>query len=209
MFTGIIDSPGWVLTLDEDGDGLTFSVRCPELQQVVEEGESVAVNGVCLTATEVEPAEPILHFHIVRETLDRTNLSSLDIGDRVNIEPSLQVGDDLSGHFIMGHVDATGRVERVEERDRERTMWISVPQFLRRFVFSKGCVALDGVSLTPVEIKEDRFSVELIPETLERTTLGERTKGERVNIEVDLIARYVGEGLERMGTNVPGPETSQ
>jgi len=198
MFTGIIDAPGWVLTREESGDGEDLSVRCPKLERSVADGESIAVNGVCLTAENVEPAEPILHFHVIGETLNRTNLSDLDIGDRVNIEPSLKMGDDVSGHFIMGHVDAAPRVLAVEEREREKTIWVDLPEDLNHYVNSKGCVALDGVSLTPVDIEPDRFSVELIPETLERTTLGDRTREERVNVEVDLIARYVGEQLQRM-----------
>ncbi len=198
MFTGIIESPGWVLTCEEEGAGQGFSVRCPELNTTVDVGESIAVNGVCLTVEKVEPEEPILHFHVIEETLSRTNLSSLDIGDRVNIEPSLKVGDDLSGHFVMGHVDGTGRVDEIKERDQERTIWVQFPEDLEMYLFSKGCIALDGVSLTPVEIQSERFSVELIPETLERTTLGERKVEEQVNIEVDLIARYVGERLRQM-----------
>lgn len=196
MFTGIIQSKGWVLTVEEDGDGRAISVRCPELEQPVHPGDSVSVNGVCLTVENVEPEEPILHFHLLRETLDRSNLENVDVGDLVNIEPSLRVGDSLSGHFVMGHVDGIGHVEAIEERDEEKTMWIETGDDLLQYISSKGCIAVDGISLTPVEVEADRFSVELIPETLERTTLGHRTTAEPVNLEVDLIARYVHEQMD-------------
>jgi len=197
MFTGIIQSKGWVLTVEKSGDGRDISVRCPQLEQTVEPGDSIAVNGVCLTVEKVEPEEPILHFHLVGETLQRSNLERVDVGDLVNIEPSLQVGDSLSGHFVMGHVDGLGHVETVEKRDEERTIWIDAPESVLSKVASKGCIAIDGISLTPVEVEEDRFSVELIPETLDRTTLGQRKTGEPVNLEVDLIARYVHDQLQQ------------
>lgn len=197
MFTGIIQSKGWVLTVEDAGDGRDISVRCPQLEQTVEPGDSVAVNGVCLTAETVEPQEPILHFHLVGETLERSNLERVDVGDLVNIEPSLQVGDSLSGHFVMGHVDGIGHVDTVEERDDETTMWIEAPESICSYVTTKGCIAIDGISLTPVEAEDDRFSVELIPETLDRTTLGQRKTGEPVNLEVDLIAHYVRDQLQQ------------
>ncbi len=197
MFTGIIQSKGWVLTVESSGDGRDISVRCPQLEQSINPGDSIAVNGVCLTAEKVEPEEPILHFHLVGETLQRSNLERVDVGDLVNIEPSLQVGDSLSGHFVMGHVDGIGHVDRIEDREEEKTIWIEAPEAVLSRVVSKGCVAIDGISLTPVDVENDRFSVELIPETLDRTTLGHRKTGEPVNLEVDLIARYVSDQLQQ------------
>lgn len=198
MFTGIIQSKGWVLTVEQDGDGRAISVRCPELNQSVNPGDSVSVNGVCLTAETVEPEEPILHFHLLRETLERSNLERVDVGDLVNIEPSLRVGDSLSGHFVMGHVDGIGHVDEVDERNEEKTMWIDAPEDLLEQIASKGCIAVDGISLTPVDVRDDRFSVELIPETLDRTTLGKRKTGEPVNLELDLIARYVHQQMNQV-----------
>ncbi len=201
MFTGIIRSKGWVLTVEEAGNGRKISVRCPQLEEPVTPGDSIAVNGVCLTAETVEPDEPILHFHLVEETLERSTLDRVDVGDLLNIEPSLRAGDPLGGHFVMGHVDGIGHVDQIEKRDEEQTLWVEAPESLLDGIVSKGCIAIDGVSLTPVQVEENRFSVVLIPETLRETTLGQRKTGEPVNLELDLIARYVRDQLEPSNRN--------
>jgi len=153
-------------------------------------GDSLAVNGVCLTVVEQTGRDVALD--VVPETLSRTNLNELRSGSRVNLEASLRVGDPLGGHWVQGHVDAAGTVDAWGEDPADgRILWVRAPEEVRRYVVVKGSIAVDGVSLTVRSRDGERFSMALIPVTLERTTLGEVSPGDRVNLEVDLLGKYV------------------
>ena len=182
MFTGIVEQMGTVETA-----GTRLAVTTPLAAQL-ERGDSIAVNGVCLTAVEITPD----HFEadVMEETLSRSALGALQEGDRVNLELALRVGDRLGGHFVQGHVDATGRILEIEQREHSRVLTIGAPPELMRFVVEKGSIAVDGVSLTVAEAGAKSFAVSLIPETLERTTLGSAGEGDPVNLEVDMLAKY-------------------
>jgi riboflavin synthase len=182
VFTGLISHTGHIRR-----SGARLAVETA-LAGELERGDSIAVNGVCLTAVEIDGD----HFEadVMEETLDRTNLGSLASGQQVNLELPLRVGDRLDGHFVQGHVDATGRVESIELREHSRVVRIAAPPEILRYVVEKGSIAVDGVSLTVVDVDAEGFSVSLIPETLERTTLGSVAEGDPVNLEVDMLAKY-------------------
>ena len=184
MFTGLVQTTGTIASLE----GGRLSVR---MQPPVElaEGDSVAVNGVCLTATEV--ADGGFAADVMPETLRRTALGGLAEGDPVNVELPLRAGDPLGGHLVQGHVDGTGAVESVAEEGFARVVRIACEPELLRYVVEKGSIAVDGVSLTVAEVDGEGFSVSLVPETLERTTLGAAEPGRVVNLEVDVLAKYV------------------
>jgi riboflavin synthase len=152
-------------------------------------GDSIAINGCCLTVVKIDGAD--MSFEAGPETLERTNLGRLQPGDRVNLESSLRMGDSLGGHLVAGHVDAVGRLDRRDDDGPWCTMWFTVPDGLTRQMASKGSVAIDGVSLTLVDVEAERFSVALIPHTLSATTLGMLRVGDEVNLETDVLAKYV------------------
>jgi riboflavin synthase len=189
MFTGLVEVLGTVRDLVSDGVGCQLTVSAPEIAAELTLGESVAVNGTCLTVV-AHDAETC-HFQLGPETLNRTNLGELGIGDRVNLERSLKLSDRLGGHVVQGHIDGVGQVaERVPSGDWV-TVWFTCPADLAAQMVSKGSVAVDGVSLTLVDVGADRFSVALIPHTLAHTTLGFKGPGASVNLETDLLAKYV------------------
>lgn len=197
MFSGLIGYTGTVqrLTPLENG-GMQLRLRCENAsEEEVEPKDSIAVNGVCLTATDVD--HNIVDFDVVPETLARSNLGALREGETVNLEYSLRLGDRMGGHFVYGHVDATGRVlSRTAEGQGER-MRIELPAQLQRFVCEKAFISVDGVSVTVAAAGEGWFELALIPETLQRTTLGRRAPGDAVNLEVDPLARYAVEAARR------------
>jgi len=181
MFTGIIEELGRVRSADPDGRlAIEASVVSPTLRI----GSSIAVNGCCLTAVEVGPDGFVVQA--VAETMSRSNLGDLHAGSEVNLERPLALGDRLDGHIVQGHVDGTGEVLAPAPDLR-----IAAPTEILRYVVVKGSITIDGISLTVVSVDEDSFTVAVIPHTAEVTTLGHRTPGERVNLEVDLIAKYV------------------
>jgi riboflavin synthase len=182
MFTGLVQITGTIASL---GEG-RLSVRA-DLDLAA--GDSVAVNGVCLTATAV--GDGGFHADVMAETLRRTSLGALSEGDGVNLELPLRASDRLGGHVVQGHVDGLGTVESVSDEGFARVVRIAARSELLRYVVEKGSIAVDGVSLTVAEVDGDGFSVSLIPETLERTTLGEAAPGRSVNLEVDVLAKYV------------------
>jgi len=189
MFTGLIEALGTVKRVDEEGAGRRLVVATPTLATEMAVGDSLAINGACLTV--VERAGDQLHFQAGPETLQRTNLGELQPGDAVNLERPLAIADRLDGHFVQGHVDGLGRIaERIRQGDWE-LVWFSCPPELTDQMVSKGSVAVDGISLTVVDVAADRFSVALIPHTLSHTTLGRKAPGASVNIETDLLAKYV------------------
>ena len=180
MFTGIVHQSGRVVSFA--GSRLVV-----EAELTAPLGDSIAVNGVCLTVVGCPP----LSFDVVRETLERTTLGRLRDGDGVNLEPAARVGDPLGGHMVQGHVDGTGAVESVADEGNSRVVRIEAAPELLRYVVEKGSIAVDGVSLTVSAVDDVAFEVSLIPETLERTTLGAAAPGRTVNLEVDVLAKYV------------------
>ena len=194
MFSGLIAYNGAVQRVQPlPGGGVRLRLRCENAsEEEVEPKDSIAVNGVCLTATDVD--HNLVDFDVIPETLSRTNLGSLREGETVNIEYSLRLGDRMGGHFVYGHVDAAADVlSRTPEGQGER-MRIALPDALRRYVCEKAFVSVDGVSVTVAAAGTGWFELALIPETLARTTLGRRKPGDRVNLEVDPLARYAVHG---------------
>jgi riboflavin synthase len=189
MFTGLVEALGAVDHLAEVGAARELTIREPALASELAIGESVAVNGACLTA--VARDAQTFRFQVGPETLLRTNLGELAAGDRVNLERALRVGDRLGGHLVQGHIDGLGRIARRERQGEWEIVWFSCPPELAAQMVSKGSVAVDGVSLTLVDVTRDGFSVALIPHTLEHTTLGFKRPGDAVNLETDLLAKYV------------------
>ena len=193
MFTGIVRERGRVLAAERNGDGLRLRVDAPETGATAAPGDSVAINGCCLTVTTA--LDGTLAFDTVPETIARTNLGDLAPGAEVNLEPALRVGEPLGGHFVQGHVDGTGQVERFEpEGDGARLSLRLPPEFLR-YCVEKGSIAVDGVSLTIAALRDDGIEIALVPFTLEHTTLGAAASGDELNVEVDLLAKYA----ERLG----------
>lgn len=189
MFTGLVEALGEVRELVHDGPGARLIVAEPKIAPSLKLGDSVAVNGVCLTVVKRDDAS--FAFEIGPETLTRTNLGALVAGQRVNLERSLAVGDRLGGHIVQGHVDGVGHIaRRIPDKEWE-TVWFALPRDLNRFLVSKGSITVDGVSLTVVDVTSDEFSVMLIPHTLAATTLGFKTVGDPVNLETDLIAKHL------------------
>jgi riboflavin synthase len=188
MFTGLVAGTGAVESLERGDDGLRLRVRT-DLGGELSPGDSVAVNGVCLTA--VDPDAAGFSADVMAETLRRSSLGPLAEGDAVNLELPLRAGDRLGGHMVQGHVDGTGRVEAVSEDGFARVVRIGAPPEVLRYVVEKGSIAVDGVSLTVASVDDDGFEVSLIPETLERTNLGSVAPGRVLNLEVDVVAKYV------------------
>jgi riboflavin synthase len=194
MFTGIVQSLAEVVDVIDTPPGKRLVIRAPVIAADVQIGDSFALNGCCLTA--VSAQQGLVAFEAGVETLSRTNLGELRAGDIVNLESSLRAGEPIGGHYVTGHVDAVGIVdERVDDGDW-CTMWFQAPRELMVQMASKGSIAVDGVSLTLVDVHRDRFSVALIPHTLEMTTLGRRRTGDHVNLETDVLAKYVQRQLE-------------
>jgi riboflavin synthase len=196
MFTGLIEDLGRVRALDHEDDGATIEIETTLASQIAE-GDSVAVNGVCLTATELHGDS--FSAQTMHETLRRSSLADLQVGSPVNLELALRADARLGGHIVQGHVDATARVTALREEGFARMLDFEIDRRadedegggLMRYLVEKGSVALDGVSLTVAELRDEGFSVSLIPETLQRTNLGGVKVGDRVNIEVDILAKHV------------------
>jgi riboflavin synthase len=189
MFTGIVREVGRVASIDGDGDGVRLEVEAPVTAPGVAVGDSVSVSGCCLTAVAV--ADGRVAFDAVPETLARTSLRRLAAGSRVNVEPALRAGEPLGGHYVQGHVDGVGAVRSVEDEGDGRRVWVDAPPELLRYLVEKGSVAVDGTSLTVAGLDGRGFAVALIPHTLEATTLGELEPGDPVNLEADVLAKYV------------------
>ena len=189
MFTGLVECMGTVVDIADESPGVRLRIDAGRVADDAVLGASIAINGCCLTIVAIE--ETTLYFEAGSETLSRTNLGSVEIGSSVNLERSLKVGDRLGGHYVTGHIDTTGTVsERMDDEDWS-TIWFSLPQSWTKLMVEKGSVAVDGISLTVVDVESERFSVALISHTLEVTTLGQRQPGDVVNLETDLLAKYV------------------
>jgi riboflavin synthase len=189
MFTGLIEELGEVVEVVAEPPGVRLVIREPRIAADAKVGDSVALNGCCLTVVEVDDGR--LSFQAGEETLSRTNLGESGLGHVVNMERSLRAGDAIGGHYVTGHIDAVGNVDRRNDDGEWCTMWFRAPAPQLQQMASKGSVAVDGVSLTVVDVESERFSVALIPHTLSVTTLGRRKVGDRVNIETDILAKYV------------------
>jgi riboflavin synthase len=189
MFTGLVQSLAEVADILPEAPGMRLVIREPHIAARAETGDSIALNGCCLTVVAAEGN--LLSFQAGEETLSRTNLRDLKSGDRVNVETSLRAGDPLGGHYVTGHIDAVGTVDARHDNGDWCVMWFRAPPAQMAQMASKGSIAVDGVSLTLVDVEEDRFSVALIPHTLDVTTLGRRNVGDRVNLETDVLAKYV------------------
>ncbi|WP_328402934.1 riboflavin synthase [Streptomyces sp. NBC_00390] len=189
MFTGIVEELGEVTAIEDLGDSSRFRLRGPVVTEGAKHGDSIAVNGVCLTVVEFGDGE--FTADVMAETLNRSSLGALEAGSRVNLERPMAVGDRLGGHIVQGHVDGTGTVVARKPSENWEIVTISLPTDLTRYVVEKGSITVDGVSLTVVDAGPDHFTISLIPTTLALTTLGIKQPGDPVNLEVDVIAKYV------------------
>lgn len=190
MFTGLVEGRGTVHLLEPNGSAIDLTLKIPEL--IIHEahiGDSVAINGCCLTVIEINNS--LLKFQAGSETLAKTNLGLLSVGDQVNLERPLAANGRLGGHFVQGHVDGVGSIKSIDRDGEWITMWFDVPQELALQMVPKGSVTIDGISLTIVECQPTAFSIALIPHTLEVTTLGQKQVGSVVNIETDILGKYV------------------
>jgi len=220
MFTGIIEHMGRVKELRRAGEGSLLVLELGPMAREVRPGESISVEGVCLTVTGLKGEQAT--FDVSQEKLKRSTLGGLRIGQGVNLERSLKVGERMGGHFVQGHVDGTGTLQKKEEHPGQCTMWFTVPKGLAENMIEKGSVAVDGISLTVVEVKDTSFSVALMPFTLTNTTLGLKNVGDRVNIEADILGKWVkrlygtmlapnqsGSGLAEKGGPTPGTKQGE
>ncbi|GHE36948.1 riboflavin synthase [Streptomyces capitiformicae] len=203
MFTGIIEELGEVTAVENLGDSSRFCLRGPVVTQGARHGDSIAVNGVCLTVVEHE--DDWFTADVMAETLERSSLGALTVGSCVNLERPMAVGERLGGHIVQGHVDGTGRVIERKPSENWEIVKVSLPADLTRYVVEKGSITVDGISLTVVDAGPDYFTVSLIPTTLYLTTLGRKQPGDPVNLEVDVIAKYVERLLGTQGAaGAPG-----
>ena len=189
MFTGIVREVGLVVEADEGGGGRALRVRAPTTAASTRVGDSIAIDGCCLTATEV--ADGTIRFQAVPETIARSTLGTLERNEQVNVEPAIRAGEELGGHYVQGHVDAVGRILSVEAEGQGFRVVVEVPEAVLRYCVEKGSVTVDGVSLTVAELVDDGFAVALVPHTLEATTLSALRPGQAVNLEADVLAKYV------------------
>ncbi|MEU1075259.1 MULTISPECIES: riboflavin synthase [unclassified Streptomyces] len=201
MFTGIVEELGEVTAVEKLGDSSRFRLRGPVVTEGARHGDSIAVNGVCLTV--VESGDGEFTADVMEETLKRSSLGALDVGSRVNLERPMAVGGRLGGHIVQGHVDGTGAIVARTPSENWEIVKVSLPAELSRYVVEKGSITVDGVSLTVVEAGPDYFTISLIPTTLALTTLGRKQPGDPVNLEVDVIAKYVERLLGARGQEDP------
>ncbi len=194
MFTGIIEERGVVSRIERSGNSIRITINAGKILDDCKNGDSIAINGVCLTVTRVLGDGFILDA--VAETMRRTNLGELRIGDKINLERSLRPVDRMGGHIVAGHVDGVGKITGLAQEGISTIMTVEVPGDLMKYIAVKGSVCIDGTSLTVTNVSETGFQVSLIPYTKEITTLGLKGTGDRVNIEVDMLARYVERLLE-------------
>lgn len=197
MFTGIVEELGTVASVEDQGDAIRLTVRATTVLEDAALGDSIAVNGCCLTVAERDG--DTWTADVMQETLDKTSLYGVQPGDTVNLERAVTAHTRLGGHIVQGHVDGVGTVLSRTPSEHWEVVEISLPAGLTRYLVDKGSITVDGVSLTVVEARDDSFTVSLIPETLARTTLGSRQPGERVNLEVDVIAKHVEKLLAHRG----------
>jgi len=199
VFTGIVEELGEVTAVEKLGDASRFRLRGPVVTEGAKHGDSIAVNGVCLTV--VDTGDGGFSADVMAETLDRSSLGALAVGSRVNLERPMALGGRLGGHLVQGHVDGTGTLIERKLSEHWEIVKISLPSELGRYVVEKGSITVDGISLTVVDAGPDYFTVSLIPTTLALTTLGVKQPGDPVNLEVDVLAKYVERLLAHGGTD--------
>ena len=195
MFTGIVREVGVVIGAEGAAGGKTLVVRAPETAARTGVGDSVSINGCCLTATAI--LDGTIAFHAVPETIARTTLGTLEPEGRVNVEPAIRAGEALGGHYVQGHVDAVGRIRSVDDEGEGLRVLLEAPDAVSRYCVEKGSVAVDGVSLTVAALADDGFVVALVPHTLAVTTLSTLRPGQDVNLEADVLAKYVERLISR------------
>ena len=189
MFTGIVENQGMVFKKEARGGQVRFGFRLQKKEKGLKVGDSIAVSGVCLTAVRVSPSS--FEVDVVRQTLEATTLGTLDLGGRVNLERSLKLGAGLGGHFVTGHIDGRGRIVKIEKRKKNTTLFLTASKDIITLFADKGSVACDGISLTVQKVQGSVFQIAVIPHTLKVTTLGVKRVGSEVNLEVDIVARYL------------------
>lgn len=202
MFTGIVEELGEIVAVENLGDASRFLVSGPVVTEGAKHGDSIAVNGVCLTVVDTEDGR--FSADVMAETLNRSSLGALAVGSRVNLERPMALGGRLGGHLVQGHVDGTGTIVERKPSEHWEIVKVSLPAELSRYVVEKGSITVDGISLTVVDAGPDYFTVSLIPTTLDLTTLGVKQAGDPVNLEVDVLAKYVerllGKDARPLGT---------
>lgn len=198
MFTGILQDQALVKTCSLSKNRLDYSIECsPEILHELQIGASVSINGVCQSVVNIE--NRCVHFQAIHETLKRTTLSKLEIGDSVHVERSARIGDEIGGHMLSGHVMGTAKVEKVENDSNIFVLYLSCPQNWMSYIFEKGFIAIDGASLTVVDVfEEGGFTVHLIPETLKRTHFSKLSSGDRVNIEIDSMTQTIVNTVQKV-----------
>ena len=192
MFTGIVEGIGKIEKISKNTknrSAIQMTVNLGKYAKGLKIGQSVALNGVCLTATKLTKSNCI--FEMIEETTNKTDLGNLKPGDIVNIERSLKTGDRLEGHFVLGHVDGVGVIKKIQNKPKEVQVWFEVPKKLSKYVVKKGSIAVDGISLTVVDIKNNLASVCLIPHTIEITNFKTKNVGDKINIETDILGKYI------------------
>lgn len=192
MFTGIVEGVGRILKINRDTkkrSAVQITVDLGRHVKGLKVGQSVALNGVCLTVTGISNSK--CNFEMIDETIKKTDLGNLRVGSIVNVERSLRVGDRLEGHFVLGHVDGVGIIKKIQKKPKEVRVWVEVPKNLSRYVVKKGSIALDGTSLTISDIKKNLVCVCLIPHTVEVTNFHSKEEGDKVNIETDILGKYL------------------
>ena len=195
MFTGIVEELGEIREIHREADSITLTIRATTVLDDVHHGDSIAVNGICLTV--VEFGDDFFTADLMQETLDRSSLGQVEVGSKVNLERATAVGQRLGGHIVQGHVDGTGEVISRTPGERWEVVRISLPEHLSKYVVEKGSIAVDGTSLTVSAVGEGFFEVSLIPTTLTDSVIGSTAVGTKVNLEVDVLAKYVEKMLER------------
>jgi len=189
MFTGLIQEVGTIQSVIQNAEGKEFIIKAPSLIKEIQIDDSVATNGCCLTATKIQG--DTFKVQAVHMTLEKTSIGKLEANDKVNLELSLRPTDRLGGHFVQGHVNAMGKIKQIKTIGGNWEIEVSIPKDLRKYMISEGSITLDGISLTIARLTEDSLTVAIIPHTLEKTTLGTKKVGDHLNLEVDMIAKYI------------------
>ncbi|MBF0329253.1 MAG: riboflavin synthase [Nitrospirae bacterium] len=197
MFTGLIEELGEIASIKQGTDGARLSVKCSSLHKDAAIGDSIATNGICLTVVAIK--DSVLSFDASSETLKSTNLGSLKIGDKVNLESSLRPTSKMGGHFVTGHIDGVGKIRSKTKTGNAMKIEIEAPQGILKYLVDKGSVAVDGISLTVVDVLRDSFTIVIIPHTAQITTIGFKNAGDTVNLEPDILAKYVAKFLKPEG----------
>ena len=192
MFTGIITSTGKIKKIEQNTknrSAIKVSVDLGKDSKGLKIGQSVALNGVCLSATKI--SKNVCTFEMIDETMKKTDLGNLKVGSIINVERSLKLGERLEGHFVLGHVDGVAKIEKIEQKPKEVKVWFKIPNTLKKYVVKKGSIALDGISLTVVDVKNNLGSVCLIPHTIQITNFKTKKIGDTLNIETDVLGKYI------------------